>query len=75
MYNVIPVENTVAKKSYIYFLTDKDSIVTDRFDVSVKPEKGATITDYYGKEYLVKQLIPSSEIDSTSHVLIESIDD
>gem|GEM_PF-4643190 len=65
----------MAKMTYIYFLIDKDSLVTDRFDVSTKPDKGAVIKDYYGREYLVKQLIPSSEIDKTFHVIIESIDD
>ena len=59
---------------YIYFLKDKDLIVTERFDDKLIPEKGGTIKDYYGSEYKVKQIIPSSDIDGTSHVIIESAD-
>ena len=61
--------------SYIYFLTDKDSIVTDRFDEKLNPQKGEIIKDFYGREYKVKQLIPSSDTETTSHVLLKSIDD
>ncbi len=50
-------------------------IVSDRFDEKIMPKKGGTIKDYYGSEYKVKQIIPSSDIDCTSHVIIESNDD
>ena len=50
-------------------------IVSERFDDKLIPEKGKKIKDFYGREYKVKQIIPSSEIDCTSHAIIESIDD
>ncbi|MFC1541963.1 hypothetical protein ACFL50_05895 [Candidatus Latescibacterota bacterium] len=65
----------MAKICYIYFLTDKNLIVSDRIDKDLIPKKKQKIKDYFGKEYLVTQIIPSSENDRTVHVLIKSIDD